>query len=123
MMTQTRKTAALLLLLAMGTATGCASPPYLGNTSKGFWSDAYAPVSPNDAYYKAEPHLEATWKARCQEVHQQDGWCKKPPLDHMVQKGDYYYITRTSMTYEKKSEYLKYAVKVNKDTGEVIPLN
>jgi hypothetical protein len=94
----------------------------VGNTSKGFWSNASSKVSPNEAYREAEPYLEATWEARCKELRQQDEWCQKAPIDHMVRSGQYYFLTRTSFPYEKDSPaLLDYAVRVDADSGEVLP--
>lgn len=100
---------------------GCAKPEYLGNSAKGFWSDQAAPYGPNEAFNKAQPFLEATWKARCEEVRNHDEWCDKPPVDHMIRKGDVYYLTRTSYPYKNHEAYMEYAVKVNAQTGEVTP--
>lgn len=107
--------AACLLLL------GCAKTEYLGNSAKGFWSEEAAKIPPNEAFRRAMPHLEATWKARCETLRHQDEWCEKHPTDHMVRRGDYYYITRTSYPYKAYDAYLKYAVKVDVNSGEVIP--
>jgi hypothetical protein len=112
----------ILLVVLSGLASGCAKVEYVGNTSKGFWSDSSSKVGPNDAYREAEPHLAATWEARCKELPDHEGWCEKPPIDHMVRSGKYYYLTRTSFPYEKGSPaYLDYAVRVDAESGEVIP--
>lgn len=113
--------AVALLSLAL-LLPGCAKTEYVGNGNKGFWSDQPAKVSPNDAFRKAQPHLEATWKVRCEKVRNQDAYCDKPPLDHMVRRGSYYYVTRTSYPYENYDRLTEYAVKVHVDTGEVTPL-
>lgn len=94
---------------------------YIGNGAKGFWSEAPSKVPPNEAFRRAMPHLEATWEARCAEVRNQDEWCDKPPVDHMVRRGHVYYVTRTSYPYKTHDAYLKYAVRVDAESGEVIP--
>lgn len=111
----------ILLSALLGVA--CAKTEYVGNGTKGFWSDSPAQIPPNIAFGKAQPHLEATWEARCEKVRMHDEWCEKPPLDHMVRKGSYYYVTRTSYPYENYEALTEYAVRVHVDTGEVIPLD
>jgi hypothetical protein len=112
----------VVLMVFCGLTSGCAKAEYVGNTSKGFWSDTSSKVSPNDAYREAEPHLAATWEARCKELRHQDEWCERAPVDHMSRSGEYYYLTRTSYPYEKDSpSLLDYAVRVNAESGEVLP--
>lgn len=111
----------LLVTSAMFALGGCAKTEYVGNGNKGFWSDNPAGVSPNDAFRKAQPHLEATWKARCEKLRKHDEYCNQLPVDHMVRKGSYYYVTRTSYPYENYDAFTQYAVRVHVDTGEVIP--
>ena len=112
----------LLLIVVAGTFA-CASARYMGNASKGFSSDSNAGVSPSDAYQIALPYLAATWKARCAHIPNHTPWCVKEPTDHMVRRGDYYYVTRTSYPYKTQNAYLRFAVRVHVDTGEVIPLD
>lgn len=100
---------------------GCAKTEYIGNGSKGFWSESSAQIPPNIAFGKAQPHLAATWDARCKNLHKNDEWCEKPPVDHMVRRGSYYYVTRTSYPYEDYDAFTEYAVRVHVETGEVIP--
>jgi len=114
------KSAILGLALIM---SGCASLEYVGNGSKGFWSETPGRVSPNEAYSKAMPHLEATWTVRCEKVRDHDEWCEKHPTDHMVRRGNFYYLTRTSFPYKTHSAFLQYAVRVDASTGEVLPLD
>jgi hypothetical protein len=110
-----------LLMGLLFLASGCAKIEYVGNGNKGFWSDNPAGVAPNDAFRKAQPYLEATWKARCDKVRNHDEYCEKIAVDHMVRKGSYYYITRTSYPYENYSEFTRFAVRVHAETGEVTP--
>lgn len=109
------------LVAALLCFAGCAKTEYVGNGVKGFWSDSPAQVPPNIAFGKAQQHLEATWEARCSELHASDDWCEKPPVDHMVLKGSYYYVTRTSYPYTDYEEFTRYAVRVHTETGDVIP--
>jgi hypothetical protein len=109
-------------LLAVVLTVGCAKTEYVGNGNKGFWSDQPAKVSPTDAFRKAMPHLEATWVARCEKVRNHDEYCDKLPIDHMVRKGNVYYVTRTSYPNKNYDALTQYAVKVNAQTGEVTPL-
>ncbi len=117
-MSAQRGALAFALLLMM---SACAKTEYVGNGNKGFWSDSPAKVSPNEAFLRAQPHLEATWKARCQEERNHDDYCDKMPTDHMVRRGGYYYLTRTNYPYKSHEAYLKYAVRVDVNSGEVIP--
>jgi hypothetical protein len=117
----TRGCEVLVTLGLLGLTFGCAKTEYVGNGNKGFWSDQPAQVAPNDAFVKAQPFLEATWEARCQSLHQDDGYCDKLPVDHMVRKGGYYYVTRTSYPYKSYDALTDYAVRVDAKTGEVTP--
>jgi hypothetical protein len=54
-------------------------------------------------------------------VRNHDEYCEKIAVDHMVRKGSYYYITRTSYPYENYSEFTRFAVRVHAETGEVTP--
>jgi hypothetical protein len=120
-MRDTAQNTKLLALVGAVLLSGCAKPEYLGNTTKGFWSEEAAAYGPNDAFSKASPYLEATWVARCENIHHHDEWCDKPPIDHMMRRGKFYYLTRTSYPYKNHEPYLEYAVTVNSETGEVIP--
>jgi hypothetical protein len=122
-MARTGQTNALagVFLAALLCVAGCAKTEYVGNGTKGFWSDTPAQIPPNIAFGKAQPHLEATFEARCKELHASDDWCDKPPVDHMVRKGSYYFVTRTSYPYEDYDALTLYAVRVHVETGEVIP--
>lgn len=113
--------AKLLVLGAALALSGCAKTEYIGNGNKGFWSDSPAEISPNEAFARAQPHLPATWTARCEKVRNHDEYCDKMPTDHMVRKGGYYYLTRTSYPYKSYDAYTQYAVRVDVKTGEVIP--
>lgn len=79
-------------------------------------------VSPAQAMEKAKPHLPFTWELRCKYIHknQSSNWCNKKTYDYIVQKGDYYYITRTSYPYKTYYAYIRYAVKVHVQTGKMI---
>ena len=106
-------------LLGVFFLTGClADVTYLGSYKSGFRSVGESKVSPAQAYEKAKPHMAETLKRRC-ESRPDKTWCKKPARDHMVLQGNYYYITRESYPYKSLYAYLKNAVKVHKDSGEL----
>ena len=64
----------------------------------------------------AQPYLEETFRKRCQ-ARIDKHWCDKKPRDYIVQKGDYYYISRTAYPYKSIYAYLNYAVRVHVQNG------
>jgi len=77
-------------------------------------------ISPKRALDLAKPHLAKSWDLGCQR-HSSKHWCEKPGIVHIVQKGDYYYLRKTSYPYKTLNAYLKYAVKVHVNSGSVTP--
>jgi hypothetical protein len=96
------------------------SPPVLVATYPGKENAVNNKISPSQAYQSAMPYLEQTFQNRCQSKHQRGShWCDKKPTDYIMQKGKWYYITRSSYPYKTLNAYLRYAVLVHTETGEV----
>lgn len=78
-------------------------------------------ISPERAVELAQPYLEKSFELRRQHIEPNRRSDSNPPFDHVNLKGDMYYIVRDNYPAIKASFYLRYAVRVNANTGEVTP--
>ena len=93
---------------------------YAGTTKTGF---NHFPkgnnISPKMALEFAKPFLEYSYnlrkKNRPEEYNE-----PRSPIEHMILRGDFYYVTRDSYDSERAAFYIPYAIKINKNTGKVI---
>jgi hypothetical protein len=104
-------TAVLLVIMS-----GCASPEMVSASDE---STARAKISPAQAMKLASPHLEAVFKLRC-ESRLDKSWCKKPAGDQILLLGEHYHIARESYPYKTINAYIEPAIRIHKETGEVI---
>ncbi|MDD5488588.1 MAG: hypothetical protein PHH49_06485 [Candidatus Omnitrophica bacterium] len=79
-------------------------------------------ISQEEAIKLAEPYLDLSFSLRKKSRDSR----YNSAGDDMAQiwtflRGDYYYITKDNYYYKTEDAYFQYAVKVHKDTGEVIP--
>ena len=101
---------------------GCAEVKFIGSSRGDFQEVPAGQISPADALKRAGPYLAATQEARCKHTHEKSSrWCADEATTHVVQKGRYYYLSRTDYPYKTFHAYIHYAVKVHVKTGEVIP--
>ncbi len=98
----------------------CAQAVLVGSTAGGWAERPQNRISPQQALEMARPHLPFCWELRCRYVHRGNKhWCSKPPRDFVVEKGRYYYVTRTSYPYKTLEAYVFYAVRIHTRTGEL----
>ncbi len=96
-----------------------ANPVFIGSSTYGFKIIGEYPIKPSEAYEAAKPYLEQSYTLRNRGRN-----FPKDRLnmnDYMLFKGGYFYISRDNYPYKSYWAYLKHAVKVNADTGRVIP--
>ena len=111
-----------LLLLAALLFVSCAEVRFVGSSAGKLRVLPENRISPAAALDLARPHLARAWQLRCRHIHHDDRhWCGRAPTDFIVQQGDYYYITRTSYPYKTLRAYLRYAVRVHAQDGQVRP--
>jgi hypothetical protein len=81
-------------------------------------------ISPEKALELSKPYLQKSWDLGCAKHNNREHWCVKRAnraTVHIVQKGDYYFLRKTSYPYKATTAYLNHAVKVHVNSGEVIP--
>ncbi|MFZ5629259.1 MAG: hypothetical protein ACOY5B_09050 [Spirochaetota bacterium] len=104
------------LLSAIFLFNGCASPEMVSVSDE---STQRSPVSAAEATRRAGPHLAAVFQLRCQKRIDKS-WCTKPARDHVLIVGDYFHVTRESYPYKTLQAYAEPAVRVHRQTGELI---
>jgi hypothetical protein len=81
-------------------------------------------ISPAKALELAKPHLQKSWELGCKSHSDPKHWCvtrANRAIVHIVQKGNYYYLRKTSYPYKTFTAYLYHAVKVHVNSGQVTP--
>lgn len=106
---------ALALWGLVGSACSSAPLRSLGNSRSGYESVSHK-VTAEEAVRLAQPHLEESFELR-KKNRPEDMKSDDPPVDHVMLKGDWYYIVRDNY-WAHKSE-LTHAVRVHTQTGEV----
>ena len=96
---------------------------FLGNSDAGFKSSSSleleAKIEPDEAYSRSKIYLEKIFKLR-QKIRSKKCDFDRKKIDYIVLKGDWYFIVRDTYPAKNLSFYLDYAVKINKNTGELI---
>lgn len=99
--------------------TGC-EPVSVGNSSSGYKRVPQAKVQPQEAVEFANDYLDKTFELRVKNspLERKEG---VEPIIIVTLEGDYYYIIKETYPAMSIYFYLEHAVKVHKNTGEVIP--
>jgi len=96
---------------------------FLGNSDAGFKNltslGLEAKIEPDEAYRRSKIYLEKTFELRQKSRSIKLDFDRKK-IDYIVLKGGWYFIVRDTYPAKKLSFYLDYAVKINKNTGELI---
>ena len=112
----------VLFCLLIATCLLCCSckreKVYFGSTGGGFEDFPPNPISVQDAIKLADPYLDKTFELR---IASREHVSDKEASLWITLKGDYYYLVKDNYPSYTPGFYLNYAVKINKDTGEVIP--
>jgi len=112
----------LILCIFFGVifVASCGQKTYLGSSETGF---EHFPkdnnISPYTAFELANPFVEYSYNLR-KKNRSKEFNIKGVPVDYVVLKGSLYYVTRDTYKSKKPSFYISYAIKVNKDTGQII---
>ena len=106
-----------MIVIPMLLLSSC-TKSYFSRAELGFDSFPKNPVSPERAVKLAEPYLDNTFKVKTDDSVLMA--LAKPKI-WVTLKGKYYYIVKDSTNEINIDYYLYKAVKVNKNTGEVIP--
>ena len=100
---------------------GCNKAVYTGNTETDF---SHFPknnkISPQKALELATPYTNDSYELRKRNRSEKYNSMAATSIEYVVLKDNYYYITKDNYPSKLASFYMTYAVKVNKNTGEVI---
>jgi len=91
---------------------------YSGSDYSGFDDFPPNPISVQDAIRLAEPHLGKTFELRSAK---REYISDKEPVLWVTLKGNCYYLVKDNYPSYTPGFYLHHAVKINKNTGEVMP--
>ena len=100
--------------------SGCGDNTYSGTVESGFDHFPENKISPNKALSIAEPYLETSFALRRKNRGSKYNSGTKEPITYVVLDKDYYYVTKDNYDAKFVNFYFDYAVKVNKNTGELI---
>ena len=107
----------IILFLIM--LTGC-EPVALGNSASGYKTIPDAKIQPIDAVKIAQPYLDKTFELRSKSSTLERDKENEPTI-FVTLKDDFYYIVKENYPAKSIYFYLAHAVRVHKDTGEIIP--
>lgn len=99
---------------------GCSEPIDVGSSYSGYQNVEGAKIQPNTAIELAKEYLNKSFELRKANIDVSRNNDKEPAI-FVTLKDDYYYIVKENYPAKSIYFYLDYAVKVHKDTGEVIP--
>ncbi len=95
----------------------CASVEYFSHSEKGFDDAPKTKVTIQKALSIAEPYLDITFQLRKEAMVRST---EKEPIIWVSLKGGWYYFVKDNYPSYTPGFYLKHAVKVNSDTGELV---
>ncbi|TAL37008.1 MAG: hypothetical protein EPN93_06155 [Spirochaetes bacterium] len=108
---------AAALVLALVFLFACEDVVYMGSVRDGFTVAQENTISPERARELAQPFLaECYARRKAQRLSNLPG----PPTDIVVQKGDWYFVTRDNYPYKTLGAYTHTAVRVHTETGEIV---
>jgi len=94
---------------------------YLGNEEDGIDIYKNSIISVDDALNLAEPYLSQTYTTRTERGENTcSGDSFDSPKTHVILKGNYYYLVKDACKDEKADFYMSDAVKVHKETGNIV---
>jgi hypothetical protein len=106
----------LLLAIPMLLLTSCGKT-YIARSSEGYASFPGNTISPEQAVKLADPYLDKTFELR---AAKRQGVSPRKPTVWVTLKGQYYHIVKDNYPAYNRGFYLHHAVKVDKDTGDMI---
>lgn len=78
-------------------------------------------ITPDKALELASPHLDRCFELRQSNRSEDMNNPAKDPVDRIYVQGDWYYVCRDSYPAKYIQFYIPHSVRVNGNTGEVIP--
>jgi hypothetical protein len=105
------------LIISLLFFLACSGKIYVGNSHAGFSGFPRNNIEVKDAIQLAEPYLDKTYELR--KENRKSG-NDNNLLIWVTLKGKYYYIVMDNYPSKTPGFYEKHAVRINKDTGEVI---
>ncbi len=108
----------LPLVLPLFFLLSCSEVKLIGDSRSGYIKDLSFKISPEKAVELAGPYLDLSYELR---VKNRSISHNAPLNDYVVQKGKWYYVTRDNYPYKYIGAYKNHAVKVNVNSGTVIP--
>jgi len=115
---KSQKLILLILLVAISSFYGCATKYYFSNVNKGFARFPKSNVSIEQAIRIAEPYLNQSYKMRLS-LRKWPLQASSPPIIYVTLLDPYYYIVKEDYPYQYREAYLEFAVKVNRNNGQV----
>ncbi len=112
-----RRISILLIVIAYLFLLSCQNVIYIGNSQKGFKKIDRYKITPQQALELAKPHLALSYKMRSKNRNFKSD---RLPVDHIVMTGPWYHIARDNYPYKAIQAYLKHAVQVHAQTGQVV---
>lgn len=112
----------ILIILNVMNFSGCGKKWYVGSREPQSWEHfpKNNKISPQQALQLSEPFLDKTFELRTKN-RSLEIRSDLPKEDSIILQGRYYYVVRENYPAKYIAFYLKHAVKVNKNTGEVTP--
>ncbi len=108
----------LLILSPVIFILSCSEVKFIGDSRSGYIKDLSFKITPEKAVELAEPYLDLSYKIR---LSKRSGTHDGPLNDYVVQKGKWYYVTRDNYPYKYIGAYKNHAVRVNVNSGMIIP--
>jgi hypothetical protein len=110
----------ILMLVTIGAIAGCSDSVCSGNAKSGY---AHFPkdnlITPEKAVELARPYLDLSYEMRRSNRKDVYNKMSESPLEYVILKGDYYYVTKDNYPSNVVTFYMEHAVRVNKKTGKV----
>lgn len=109
----------LIIIIFASILAGC-EPQSMGSSLSGYKNNPGATIQPQKAVELASPYLDKTFELR---QRNSDLTRKKDvePIIHVTLKDDEYYIVKENYPGKSVYFYLEHAVKVNINSGNVVP--
>lgn len=108
----------LFAIFVLMSIQGCATKYYFSNVNKGFLGFPHSTISIDKAIQIAQPYLNQSYKLRMS-LRKWPLQSSSPPIIYVTLLDQYYYIVKEDYPYQYREAYLEFAVKVNRNSGQV----
>ncbi len=109
----------LIILISFLSLAGC-EPVSVGNSSSGYETVPDAKIQPEEAVKLVDIYVDKTFDLRIKDsdLKRKEGI---KPIIFVTLKDDFYYIVQENYPAKSVYFYLDHAVRIHKNTGEIIP--